>query len=143
MLSAYFDLPQVAPNGKRRKPKTPKPTEASTTNLHVKFEPLPPEKNIPKAAEEPGQAWQALDESVAPKDDDVAEWNWDSEEEHPASEVSEPDFEPESLDIEDSVASSMESHDCVFARRKTRRFAEPAVAVYSGPELCCEDEDFD
>lgn len=168
MLAAYFDIRPTGDSDAQRpfgrihksasnaKPKTkkppkppkpPRPTEASTTSVHARFEPLPPEKNVPRPAEEPGQAWQGLDSSTV-KDDDVMEWDAWGEEDQQLSEdeeLSEPDFEPESLDLEESLASSLDDPDvhAIFGKRaRAKGLAQPA-AVYSGPQLCCEDEDFD
>lgn len=181
MLSAYFDIASAAQApaaaaeprggaaasfGKARRTKAgaaprgrarpPKPTEAATTSLHAKFEPLPPEKNVPRPAEQPGQAWQGL-HGTAAKDDDVALFRADDEEDmwaaeqddeleaqEDADDVSEPDFEPDSLDLSaaDSVSSSMDEAPFLLLGRKALGNKQ-AVPVYSGPQLCCEDDDFD
>lgn len=169
MLAAYFDIkpretyaqpfgkPFGKPHGKpqagqaagkaKAKAKAPRPMEACTTSVHAKFEPLPPEKNVPRPAEEPGQSWSGLD-SATVKEDDVVEWDaWGDEEQllSEDEEMSEPDFEPESLDLEESLGSSLDDPDvhAIFGKRaRAKGFSQP-TAVYSGPELCCEDEDFD
>ena len=137
----------------------PEGTEAATTHIHAGFVPLPPETNVPRPAEAEGQqAWQAYAESGAVKDDDVAEFkaDWDEwDEMQEDGDASEPDFEPESLDpcivsaspgIEDSLGSSVEDVPSFFlSRRRPSQGGTTAqgVPVYTGPQLCCEDEDFD
>lgn len=134
----------------------PEGTEPGTTHIHAGFVPLPPETNVPKASEPEGQAWQAYAESGAVKDDDVAEFKadweeWDGDDEMAEeAEGSEPDFEPESLDpisaspgIEDSLGSSVEDVPFFLSRRKSYGAAAQGVPVYTGPQLCCEDEDFE
>lgn len=152
MLSAYFDLPAATTGttkqfGRKKSPKVPKPTEASTTTVHVKFEPLPPEKNVPKPAEAPAQAWSAFDETAGTRDDDVALWEDEETRSEASDQTSEPDFEPESLEstVEESLGSSVDDADMatLFGRKRSKPFASPAVAVYSGPQLWYEDEDFD
>lgn len=175
MLSAYFDIKafkpaSAQPEAREKRPfgkagkakagrpkRAPQPTEAATTSVHAKFEPLPAEKNVPRAAELPGQPWQALSGTDA-KDDDFAEFKpdddgmWDEEEkgEEDADDMSEPDFEPDSLDpIATSVGGeSYSSLDdapiaAFFRRRRSQSFGQQPVPVYSGPQLCCEDDDFD
>lgn len=177
MLSAFFDLPAPPrpqqqqpkhtkkPAGKRRTAvaakKEPKAAEGTAT-FHAKFKPLPDEKNVPRAAEQPGQAWQALQGSGVTRDDDVAEFraDWETEEQawDEADEVepmddddrSEPDYEPESLDstaLDVSLGSSVDEDDATVqnffqARRMRRRCRLQEQAVYSGPMLCCENDDF-
>lgn len=175
MLSAYFDIRTAegaaAPAdpatsfGKARRSKAgaprgrdkpPKPSEAATTSLHAKFEPLPPEKNVPRPAEQPGQAWQGL-QGTAARDDDVAAFRAEDEEEdiwaaeqdddvelqEDRDDVSEPDFEPESLEFSstESVSSSMDEAPSFLLGRKSLGNRQP-VPVYAGPQLCCEDDDF-
>ena len=140
---------------------------------HARFEPLPAEKRVPKPAEEPGQAWQALEGSGVERDDDIAavEWWDDDEEAGEDDEVTTSNFEFDSLDqagvefdspeqttsVVESLSSSMEtdSGGCeddgltsfigvsphVFFSRKSR-LKQPA-AVYSGPQLCLDDDNFD
>lgn len=177
MLTAFFDIaagsapPPPGSFGKTKRAKKsarPAPQPAtSTAGCHAKFEPLPPEKNVPRAAEQPGQAWQALHESVPNRDDNIAEFRaFDPDEEDPAGDEfmdedaeledadrddqSEPDFEPESLDplADDdrvSMGSSFEEDRSLHAFFSTRRHAPKMEqrAVYSGPMLCREDDDFD
>lgn len=167
MLAAYFDIPakdageqpgrradfgraKGKAKGVCRARKPPRPTESSATTVHAKFVPLPPERNIPQPAEEPGQAWQGLDPATT-RDDDVVAWDaWGEDEEDPAGsedeEASEPDFEPESLELDESLGSSVEDidvHAMFGMRARGGRSIEQSVAVYSGPQLCFEDEDFD
>lgn len=181
MLSAYFDIkafkPAAAqPEAREHRPfgkgkggrakagrpakRAPQPTEAATTSVHAKFEPLPAEKNVPRAAELPGQPWQALSGTDA-KDDDFVEFKpdedgmWDEEErgEEDADDMSEPDFEPDSLDPIAVAGTSVggESYSSLddapiaafFRRRRSQSFGQQPVPVYSGPQLCCEDDDFD
>ncbi len=174
MLSAFFDI-QVAKQGQRQhrpafgklgksKPGTkpppakhePRPSEACT--LHARFVPLPHEKNAPKPAEVDTQQWGALSGSGVTREDDVAEFkpDWDEEpagawdEEEEMDEMSEPDFEPESMDPlavaadADSVSSSLEDERSLqLFFRKARPRCQDHAPVYSGPQLCCEDDDFD
>jgi len=139
----------------------PRPREPGTTHMHAKFVPLPAETNVPKPAEAGGQAWQALTGSGVVRDDDVAEfkpeWDddctmWDDDEarEDMPDDVSEPDFEPESLDMDPGTAdldmsSSLEEDRSVasfFARRTKFCAKHEAAPVYSGPLLRLEDDDF-
>lgn len=171
MLSAFFDIQTTAPKkefgrktaaNKKKKAAPPQPsaepegTEAATTHIHAGFVPLPPETNVPKPAEADGQAWQAYAESGEVKDDDVAvfkaDWDLEWEETNEDAEGSEPDFEPESLDpcistspgIEDSLGSSVDDTPFFLTRRRSSHAAAAqGVPVYTGPQLCCEDEDFD
>lgn len=170
MLSAYFNIPPPNETGDKKfgrkppakhaakrtttkpPPPPPQPTEPSTTSEHVKFEPLPPEKRVPRPAEEPGQAWHSFDGVTAAKDDDIAEfradWEWEDEEQKSEDEeLSEPDFEPESLDpvsLATSVEDSMTSmdDDSFFQRRRAKPPSSQRT-VYSGPQLCYEDDDFE
>jgi len=153
-------------SAKSAKPaKDPRPTEAATTSVHARFVPLPPETNVPRPAETPTQAWQALGGSGVVRDDDFAEWQddqpdddqqagWDEDAQDELDELSEPDFEPESLDplvdggmmeLESSLSSSVGDDDrAVHAFfRRHRACAPQSTPVYSGPQLCCEDDDFD
>lgn len=171
MLTAYFDIPAAAgapsaefgkkgakpPKAKKppRTPKPPRPTEAHTSGsaLHAQFVPLPPETNAPKPAEAAGQqAWHALQPEAA-ADDDVAAAAWDEEptvweeDEYEEDEVSEPDFEVDSLEpstvaVDESLSSSLDE-PLVFHGRTFRPKKSSAVAVYSGPRLCYEDDDFE
>lgn len=173
MLSAFFDIQPAGAHDKSFKtPKrraaakksgaAPKASEASTTSVHARFTPLPAETNIPKPAEVCTQQWQALSGSGVTRDDDIAEfkagWDedetcWDDEEAEDLDQlddVSEPDFEPDSLDplLEPSLSSSFEDDRgaaSFFARRLKPAHHQAAAhqAVYSGPQLCCEDDDFD
>lgn len=149
----------------------PMPTEASTTQQHAKFVALPPEANAPKPAEVGGaQTWHALNDKDE-KDDDFSEFRpgWDEDDDQAGQweeagedlmdDISEPDFEPESLDllapqaeggkpgsvsgssVEDSTLDSFDVRS-FFMGRKTK-YAHEASPVYSGPRLCCEDDEFD
>lgn len=133
----------------------PRGTEASTTSVHAKFVPLPPEDPaaVPRPAELPSQAWQGLTESIT-RDDDVAEWEDDWEEQEAVEEdfddASEPDFEPESLEplSNDNISGSFTNSsmdDDRFAQAFFRRTkpSRQVAQVYSGPMLCCEDDAFD
>ena len=167
MLAAFFDIPTAvaegAPFGKDRKapkPKarpgerrrsSPKPTEASTTTMRTRFEPLPPDLPPPRPAEESGQAWQPLAGSGVTRDDDIAEfradwWDEDADAEEEPEDASEPDFEPDSLEPcapEDSVAASPVDSTVQLFFSKRCRGAPPPAAMYTGPQLCYEDDDFD
>lgn len=172
------------------KKREPRPTEAATTSVHTKFVPLPPECNVPKPAEVPSQAWQALSGSGVSREDDMAEFRadwttfsetametateWDEEEAagDELDDMSEPDYEPESLDplgsctpggggggeggggAAASLSSSLEEdtrsrdaarslHAFFSGRRLGQRTSSAASQMYSGPQLCYEDEDFD
>lgn len=164
--------PPKAPRQARqaRQPRQPpRPTEASTTSVHARFDPLPPETNVPRPAEVPHQqGWQALSGSGVVRDDDVAEFNrewdgsaWEDEQQDELGELgeldereelgeldeaSEPDFEPESLDlslgeVEPSLSSSVD--DDRVLQTFFKRHRAQSTPVYSGPQLCCEDDDFD
>jgi hypothetical protein len=135
----------------------PRPCEASTTNVHAGFEPLPAEKNAPVPAEpRSDHTWQALDPGLDPgavRADEVCDW--EDEEEGPEDvdrdDVSEPDFEPESLDPlaaaeVESLGSSVDDqslHSFFATRRCKGKPSHASRAVYSGPMLCCEDDEFD
>lgn len=171
MITAFLDIqtrarrdppaaaPRAAAAGKRRA--APKPCEASTTSMHAMFEPLPPEEVGPLAAEDPGrELWQG----PVPGQEDRDAGDWESafmEEEERAAlveddDVSEPDFEADSLEaLEDEdarggagaeeLSSSVEtvlSLKAVFGSRRASGKAG-GKPVYSGPLLCCEDDDFD
>lgn len=178
MLAAYFDLKMaggsVADEGKQfgRQTKTttkkktaaattkrsksssttkhPKPASDSMMTSHAKFQPLPAEKRVPRPAEEPGQAWQALEGSGVQRDDDVAAVEWWGEDEEAADEDDDDvsvDFEFDSLDpttamVSESLSSSVDDAAPIFFSRRSR-LQQPA-AVYTGPQLCFDDdEDFD
>lgn len=176
MLASFFDIPPgpaaapafgkkgrgkaspVQPARRRARTAAPKPTEASTTTVHAAFEPLPPERGAPRPAEGPGQPWQALAGSGVTRDDDIAEfradwWEAEADAAEEMDDVSEPDFEPESLDplaaeaagAEDSVASSLDEDVRAFFSRRGRggQGRCQAAAVYSGPQLRYEDDDWD
>lgn len=174
MLAAYFNIPAAASEedkcfGKKKKApaaapkkraaarKPPKPTEAATATAteHAKFEPLPAEKRVPRPAEEPGQAWQAFDGVTTAKEDDIAEfradWEWEEEELTEDDEMSEPDFEPESLDplsvetsvVEGSLGSVDDDIHCFLGKRHRRQTVTQPTTLYSGPQLRYEEEDFD
>lgn len=162
MITAYFDVQPAKPKAKaprRPDPPAPKASEAATTSVLAKFEALAPETNVPRAAEQPGrQQWQGLLDTET-KDDDLAEWNTvfmedDDEEGHEEDDdVSEPDFEVDSLDCCETagpgteMASSVEDLAplrAVFGTRRQRRVAaqqQPHKAMYGGPLLCCDAED--
>jgi hypothetical protein len=195
MLSAYFDIPAAAPTtaapfgraaaAKRARKNSaaaaagrggdPAPTDPTRT-AHAGFEPLPPERNVPRAAEQAGQPWQPLPGAGVTRDDDVAEFraDWDGDDGDGGGEewdggareggeadddVSEPDYEPESLDplgaataagapgvVTDSLDSAPGSFEdrtlqAFFNARRCRQKLPPQHVVYSGPMLCCEDED--
>lgn len=184
MLTAFFDVqpannhrsaaaPPLPPRPAQPQPprqgrakKRPKPSEASTTSVLAKFEPLAPEKNVPRAAEAAGrQSWQGLTESET-KDDDLGQWEPYMEDEEECREESEdesePDFEVDSLDISTDLCSAaggpgyelsssvedatMPSLKAVFGMRRDAFAAQQqGKAVYAGPLLCCEadDDDFD
>ena len=177
MLSAFFDIQQVSGKqgcafGKLKKTKAPggnraaqepRPAEAGTTSVHAKFVPLSQEKNVPKPAEVATQQWRALSGSGVKKEDDVSEFKpdvepeqagvWDEEDEE-MDDMSEPDFEPESLDplaaeeVESSLSSSLEDdrslYPLFFRKSRPRGLeAHQAAPVYSGPQLCCEEDDFE
>jgi hypothetical protein len=156
-------------NGRAVRGGPPRPADVGAgVGLHASFEPLPPEKNVPRAAEQPGQAWHALHDGVT-RDDNIAEFKADADadvfdefgddfDESPragdeADDESEPDFEPESLDplADDdkcSMGSSLEEdrslHSFFTSRRQgAARGADQARALYTGPMLCLEDEDFE
>lgn len=151
----------------------PRPSEASTTTTHARFVPLPAERGpVPRPAEQHGrQEWQALEGSGVERDDefgrlggdeeDVSEWDEEPHEEED-DDASEPDFEPDSLEdlgdgldgVGDSLSSSVDDdrrscRSSLAAGRWLR--GKPAAAagaaggvpVYSGPQLCCDDSDFD
>lgn len=196
MLTAYFDVrgaksdrwpaapPRPPPKasassgGKTaaaRRGKQPKPTEAATTSVLAKFEPLAPERKFePKAAELPGrQEWQGLTDGEVKCDDEMADWETafmvEGEEEAEAvddDDVSEPDYEADSLDVDDvcagasaefepssssdeAMGGSMGSLKAALSARRQRAAAAAAPrqkAVYAGPLLCCDqddDDDFD
>lgn len=176
MLAAFFDIPAAPAGGaaafgkepkakaraaakrqaSRKRPSAPKPVEASTTTMRAGFEPLPPEHQAPRPAEEGGQAWQPLAGSGVTRDDDIAEfradwWEEDADVQEEADDASEPDFEPESLEpcatetaTLDSVAASPMDDDLRFFFAKRSRSVVPSeAAVYTGPQLCYEDDDFD
>lgn len=172
MLAAYFDIrarpeapcpPPAPPPAKKKAKKAKKPADPprpveTTASLHARFDPLPPEPHVPRPAEVAGQAWHALAEGVE-REDDVAvfEEEWDgldgTEDGEPGddakTEASEPDFEPESLDLcsDVDVASSFEDGASLqfMSRRRSERppKMKQALAMYSGPQLCCEDDEFD
>lgn len=143
----------------------PKPSEASTTSMHALFEPLPPEEEGPRAAEAPGrELWQGP--VPGQEEPEAGGGDWESafmdEEERAAlmedgDDVSEPDFEADSLEAEEDdprgaaagaeeLSSSVEtvlSLKAVFGSRRAGSKAGGGRAVYSGPLLCCEDDDFD
>lgn len=137
-----------------KRPKEPKPTEAATTSVHAKFQPLPPETNVPRPAEQPGQPWHAL-QGTSAKDDDLADADfddqqWDDEDEEvqvgEEDELSEPDYEPDSLSMvgeTESVSSSLDESPFYALLASRRRKPAAEKAVYSGPQLCYEDDDFD
>lgn len=174
MITAFLDIhtrarcdPPAAPRAvaaKRRPAAPPKPTEASTTSMHALFEPLPPEEAGPRAAEAAGrELWQGPVPGHEEPDTGAGGGDWESafmdEEERAAlmedgDDVSEPDFEAESLEAEDDgrgaaaaeeLSSSVETVDlkAVFGSRRAGKAAGGGKAVYSGPLLCCEDDDFD
>lgn len=144
---------------KHKKQLEVQPSEACTTSVHAAFVPLPPETNVPRPAETGGRAtWQVLDGTLV---DDNAD-GWDAEAGPPTWEddrvdeddlvagddASEPDFEPDSLDpdVESSLSSSVDEisvHAFLSGRRCTKPHAHQATPVYSGPQLCCEDDGFD
>lgn len=73
-------------------------------------------------------------------------WGEDEEQGSEDDDVSEPDFEPESMGVEESLGSSVDDFDVHAAlgrRLRGEKLLSHMVAVYSGPQLCCEDEDFD
>ncbi len=187
MLSAFFDLPGAKPGAKAapKAPKAPKgrgrgrkaaaepvPTETSTSHsVHARFEPLPPEKNVPRPVESSMRhEWQS---SILEDDDGDLELFDDEDREMDAlqdldeeetreddDDVSEPDFEPDSLDPidESDMSSSFGTTDAAldgedldiraFFQSRHRgprhhRHAKQPAAVYSGPQLFCEDDEFD
>lgn len=183
MLTAFFDIQACGSNegrvfgrrsakakstgGKPRAPRAPAPSPEphdAAGAQHAKFVPLPDEKRVPRPAEPPGQAWQALSGSGVVRDDGVAGAEWDDDvldEEHDdfaadadLDDRSEPDFEAEdpslsvSLDTAEtsSVAGSLDALDdaavASFMARRARH-AHAQGLVYSGPLLCREDDDFD
>lgn len=186
MLTAYFDIQAVGggsssggkafgkptaaaathratkaakAGNKHRKPREPRGTEAATTSVHARFEPLPPEDpaGVPRPAElSSQQAWQGLSDSIT-RDDGVAEfaadWDddgaWEDEAVDDLDDASEPDFEPESLDIVAAMASDTEMSSSLDDDGSVQSFLRRAkpprqtAQVYSGPLLCCEDDDFD
>lgn len=144
---------------------SPQPAEAGTYSVHAKFEPLQPNSPGPRPAEPTGQAWQALRDDVV-REDDVATWQddqtqWEDDADADADidddGDEEPNYEPESLDPlsvmegDDAsvMSSSLDAEEAVtqvsaYLFFKSRRQRCPqTTAVYSGPQLCCEDEDFD
>lgn len=177
---------RAAGGGKKKQsqpqpPREPRPTEPGTTSTHARFVPLPPEINVPRPAEVGDQQpWRALaaDGGRHGRDDGSFPWNhedpadidtatWMAEDESAdadavaGDDVSEPDFEPESLDplaaagaeedasCELSGGSSYEDNFMAsfFASRRGRRGGGGGGGcgqpVYSGPQLCCEEDDFD
>lgn len=171
MITAFLDIqtrarcdppsaaatPRSATKRRAATPARPKPSEAATTSMHAKFEPLPPEAAGPLAAEAPGrELWQG---PVPGQEEDGGDWEavFMDEEERAAlmedgDDVSEPDFEADSLEAEDDPAgaaaeelsSSVEtvmSLKAVFGSRRAGKSAG-GKPVYSGPLLCCEDDDF-
>lgn len=100
MLLSYFDIQPspgattaastvVAPKAKAkakrhgatrsRAKEAPPPVgrDADGTHVHAKFEPLPPETNVPRPAESSGQAWHGLSASVR-RDDVMFRWQNDA-----------------------------------------------------------------
>ena len=173
MITAYFDVqpkkapahpspaPPRPPSSSRRMPRVakslPKPSEAATTSVLAKFEPLAAERGVPRAAEAPGrQQWQGLSEAEM-KDDELAEWDgafMEEDDEDAANDddddVSEPDFEVDSLETDAASACELSSSveelapslKAVFGARRQRR-APQQRAVYAGPLLCCDDDEDD
>lgn len=132
--------------------------EACTTSMHALFEPLPPEDPGPAAAEAPGrELWQAPVPGAEEADEDWEAAFMDEEERaalmEDGDDVSEPDFEADSLEVEEDVpgggggedlSSSVDtvlSLKAVFGARRAKPPGSATKAVYSGPLLCCEDDD--
>ena len=131
---------------------------------YAKFEPLPPETNVPRPAESCGQPWQPQGWCDLPQDD-VASWNgddtWGVHVDDDADDVDVDaisdnlEYEPESLDTVATAASLSSSFDdatdvtlrSLFTRKSSslsHSFApHQAVPVYAGPSLLLEDDSFD
>lgn len=163
MLAAFFDIQHVASSTEKVKPtfkktihtKTPtkrpkkvKPSESKSTHMHVEFVPLPPEMNVPKAANEfdvmPGGEFVARGDDVPPPD----EWWFDEADQQQSVHDDDTDscatFEDEHDD--DLVSASKSSQrsggidDEVVAPGILQRKTKETHIVYSGPQLCFEDD---
>lgn len=154
------------PPSRPKKANAPEHTQAWVEGgaEYAKFEPLPPETNVPRPAESFGQPWHPLD-GCEPAEDDVASWNgedaWEREEDGAEDDAEDAisdilEYEPDSLDtVATATVSLSSSYDdatdvtlrSLFTRKSSslsHTFApHQAVPVYAGPSLLLEDDSFD
>lgn len=144
--------PPAAPPAKKKKKRNEEPLPAETMmDMHVGFTPLPPEKNVPAAIEDPFEAvYGACDE------DDNAHWEYDAADEEVDAD-DDGDSRGESgygASIEDSDKDDDDGSVCsrspknddfqkfMHRWRRVRKERESTI-VYTGPQLFIEDSDED
>ena len=155
MLAAFFDIKpaqsEKQPSTFKRMPKTKpsapkktkvKPSEAKSTHMHVEFVPLPPEKGIPKAANE----FDVVPGALADAPEEPPWWFEEADQQHATAADDDTDscttFE-ESDDVSTPTSRSSRSlqDEAPADTAVLRRRPKDTHIVYSGPLLCFEDDE--
>ena len=135
-------------------PPEPAPYEAATTVLFHEFKPLPPAPSKKKKQQEESDSDEEDDDfeeaAVAVNDNDGGDGGvWDEEE---GSDVDKSSVDYDYADSEGEAGSDFSTPSSLgepssFARATaattTRRKPPSSKPVYTGPQLCAEEEDFD
>jgi hypothetical protein len=138
----------------KSEPAAVRPSESSTTVMHAQFEALPGERNVPKAYEA-DEVYELSDDDALPDDEqwDYVRQDADKEEtfddDAAESDLAEDDMSlvSDSSELSTSFddAKSMAAAGAgagVLLRKRSKMAAADQKAVYAGPQLCLEDDDF-
>jgi hypothetical protein len=122
-----------------------RPSESAVTVMHAQFEALPRERNVPKAYE--AELYELSDDDAPPDDEqwDYVRQDADKEEafEEDADDLELPEDDMSLASDASELSTSFDDSKSVLLRSKrSKTAAADQKAVYAGPQLCLEDDDF-